>query len=84
MAKSAQFRLFLECIDASGKVAIVTGPTSGIGKEVARKLVRLGARVILAGRNEEALKNVTAELQQERSGAQCGWKLVQSNLFSSL
>jgi NAD(P)-dependent dehydrogenase (short-subunit alcohol dehydrogenase family) len=36
----------------SGRVCIVTGPTSGIGKETAKGLARLGARVVLACRDE--------------------------------
>lgn len=37
----------------SGKVAIVTGATGGIGKEIARGLARLGATVVIGARNAE-------------------------------
>lgn len=35
----------------SNKVAVVTGGTSGIGEQVARKLVREGAQVLITGRS---------------------------------
>lgn len=36
-----------------GKVCLITGATSGIGKEIARGLSKLGATVAIAGRSEE-------------------------------
>jgi NAD(P)-dependent dehydrogenase (short-subunit alcohol dehydrogenase family) len=39
--------------DLSGKIALVTGATGGIGLETARMLANAGAYVILAGRNAE-------------------------------
>ena len=41
----------MACIDLSGKYAIVTGCSAGIGKETARSLVKSGATVIMACRN---------------------------------
>lgn len=42
--------------DLSGKVAVVTGATSGIGKEAAWELARMGARVTLVGRTRDKAK----------------------------
>ena len=38
-----------------GKVAIVTGGSSGIGREAARRLVAEGASVVLSGKDEARL-----------------------------
>ncbi len=42
----------------AGRTALVTGPTSGLGRAVAEQLAALGARVILVGRNRERLESV--------------------------
>lgn len=48
-----------------GRICIVTGPTSGIGKETARGLARMGATVILACRNTEKGEAVRQEILAE-------------------
>jgi NAD(P)-dependent dehydrogenase (short-subunit alcohol dehydrogenase family) len=45
-----------------GKVAFVTGGGTGIGRAVARELVRTGAQVAICGRREEPITAVQAEL----------------------
>lgn len=45
-----------------GKVAVVTGGSSGIGKAIAAKLTALGAEVVIAARNEARLKAAAEEL----------------------
>lgn len=45
-----------------GKTAIVTGGNSGIGRAIALSLARLGADIVIAGRNEETLKSTLNEL----------------------
>ncbi|OBU87846.1 SDR family NAD(P)-dependent oxidoreductase [Chromobacterium subtsugae] len=52
----------------AGKVALVTGAGSGLGRELALELARQGAAVVLAGRNEDKLKAVQNEI--EAAGAQ--------------
>lgn len=53
-------------IELTGKTALVCGSTQGIGKASAIELALLGANVILVARNEEALKNTLAELNQTK------------------
>jgi NAD(P)-dependent dehydrogenase (short-subunit alcohol dehydrogenase family) len=45
-----------------GRVAVITGATSGIGEATARLFVQEGARVVLAGRNVRRGSALTAEL----------------------
>ena len=46
-----------------GKVIFVTGASSGIGRQIAINCSRMGATIILNGRNEERLQEVLKELE---------------------
>lgn len=50
-------------MDLSGRVALVTGASSGLGAQFARTLSRAGAVVVLASRRVDKLKALQAELQ---------------------
>jgi NAD(P)-dependent dehydrogenase (short-subunit alcohol dehydrogenase family) len=50
-------------IDLSGRVAMVTGASSGLGAQFARTLARAGAGVVLAARRVERLKTLRAEIE---------------------
>jgi NAD(P)-dependent dehydrogenase (short-subunit alcohol dehydrogenase family) len=50
-------------IDLSGRVALVTGASSGLGAQFARTLSEAGAAVVLAGRRIERLKTLRAEIE---------------------
>ena len=56
-------------IDLSGRVAFVTGASSGLGEQFARALSRAGAGVVLAARRMERLKTLRAELEAEGGDA---------------
>jgi 3-oxoacyl-[acyl-carrier protein] reductase len=55
-----------ELPELSGKAAIVTGASRGIGYGVAEALVARGDRVAITGRNEDALKEAVDKLGAER------------------
>jgi len=55
--------------DLSGRVAVVTGANRGLGREVTRALVRRGARVVMACRNEATGEAAAAGLRASPGGA---------------
>lgn len=48
-----------------GKVAIVTGATSGMGRDSAKLFAAEGAKVVITGRNEERAKEVVDDIKDE-------------------
>ncbi len=49
--------------DLTGKIALVTGATAGIGLITAEALARMGATVVIVSRSEEKCRNVVAQIQ---------------------
>src|SRR4051812_26126821 len=49
-------------VDMTGKTALVTGSTSGLGEVVARRLGKLGATVIVHGLDENRGRAIAAEI----------------------
>ena len=56
-------------IDLSGRVALVTGASGGLGAQFARTLARAGAGVVLASRRLEHLKDLRARIEGEGGDA---------------
>lgn len=59
----------LDGIDLSGKRALVTGATSGIGMETARSLASVGASVTITARSQDKADTALASLREQVSGA---------------
>ena len=57
-------------IDLSGKAALVTGSTGGIGLAVAKGLAAAGAAVIVNGRHQERVDAAVAEVKAGASGSE--------------
>jgi NAD(P)-dependent dehydrogenase (short-subunit alcohol dehydrogenase family) len=56
-------------IDLSGKTALVTGSTQGIGAAIAQGLAAAGARVAINGRSEESVSRAIADIRSNGEGA---------------
>ena len=56
-------------IDLSGRVALVTGASGGLGAQFARTLASAGAAVVLASRRVERLKELRAQIEAEGGDA---------------
>jgi len=73
--------------DFTERVILVTGATRGIGKAVATALIRLGATVILHGRNAkklDALYHELRELGPEPSVAELDFERAQGDAYQQL
>jgi NAD(P)-dependent dehydrogenase (short-subunit alcohol dehydrogenase family) len=56
--------------DMSGKTILITGSTDGLGREVATRLGRLGAHMLIHGRNAQRGAEVVAEIKNNGGNAE--------------
>ena len=55
----------MNLFDLSGKVAIITGSTKGIGKAIAERMAEHGARVVISSRNQDACNEVAQGIRDK-------------------
>lgn len=67
-----------------GKVVVLTGATSGIGKHVAGKLANAGARLRLIARNQTKVSNLVAELAQSAGNDDIDYYLADLSLVADV
>lgn len=71
-------------LDLTGKTILVTGASTGLGKETCRALASKGARVILAARSADKLKEAAAEITEATGNNQLSVLVVDLGNFASI
>jgi len=70
--------------DLSGRVAVVTGATSGLGRSAATSLAELGAKVVLVGRNPEKAERVRREIARTSRSSEIEIEIADLSLMSEV
>lgn len=66
----------------SGKVAVVTGGGTGIGKAITKELARLGCKVVIASRKLQKLEEAAQEINKDIVGVAGKGHVDPSRVFS--
>ena len=70
--------------DLKGKTVLVTGATAGIGRETALGVAKLGAHVVIVGRNAEKTRRVVDELKGASGNQQIDFLLADLSLLAEV
>ncbi len=73
-----EYSLQIDGTKLHGKIALVTGAHRGIGYHIALRLLKDGAKVIITGRNEEALKRTAKQINSPNI-AYLVWNITDEN-----
>ena len=60
----------IDGVDLSGKIAVVTGATTGLGRETARALASAGAHVVVCGRTADKCRTSIDEILRDFVGGE--------------
>lgn len=66
--------------DLTGKTALITGSSKGIGRAIAYEMARQGAQVVISSRKADACRAVADEINAELDGATGGAIVVPANI----
>ena len=71
-------------VDMTGKTCVVTGANSGIGKETALALAKMGARVVLVCRDQQKGEAAVADIRRDAPSAQRDLLIADMSSFASV
>ena len=66
--------------DLTGKVALITGSSKGIGKAIAEAMARQGAQVVICSRKADVCEEVAAAINTELDGQPGGAVAIPANI----
>ena len=71
-------------VSLQGRTAVVTGATSGLGREAATRLARLGARVVLVGRDRRKVARARDEIRAATGSSEVAPEVADLSLLSEV
>jgi len=71
-------------VDLEGKVALVTGGRSGLGKAISEALLHVGCKVVIASRNEDENEKTVEELKGNVEGADVSYMTFNLESFDNV